>query len=149
LSTEKSEMEIKPILLLHRYLFSLFCLIPWVLGLVSEASDLSFLFSRLVVSGVGGPGLLVVVAPDRYLLVSVLSSHLLLLRQMPLLPGALLLSPRLWVHTSFTSTSPFPLSHKWACSSFRKMKVNQTEWKDCKNDEVVSVFLLLVIYYYS
>lgn len=101
-------MEIKPILLLHWYLFSLFCLIPWVLSLVSEASDLSLLlFTRLVVSGVGGPGLLAVFAPDRYLLVSVLPSHLLLLRKMPLLPGALLLSPRLWVHTSFTSTSTF------------------------------------------
>lgn len=118
--SSEHEMEMKPILLLHWYLFSLFCLILWFLCLVSEASDLSLLlFSRLVVSGVGGPGLLAVFAPDRYLLVSVLPSHLLLLRQMPLLPGALLLSPRLWVHTSFTSTSTFSgKCVKEKCSKF-------------------------------
>ncbi len=108
--------RIKSILHLAMFLFlvfSVYCPHSSVKYLMQEGCLFSptvnffpLLFSRLVVSGVGGPGLPAAVAPDWYLLVSVLPSYLLLLRQLPLLPGALLLSPRTWVHTAFTSNSP-------------------------------------------
>lgn len=48
--------------------------------------------SRLALGCFGGFGLLIAAAPDRNLLVSVLPSHVLLLRQLPLLPRQMLLS---------------------------------------------------------
>lgn len=64
---------------------------PCVRHLVKPGPVTPPLLHRLAPGGPGGPGLPAAAAADRDLLVPVLSSHLLLLRQLPLLPRTLLL----------------------------------------------------------
>lgn len=66
----------------------------WTMSAIEEEmSNLkSLIFCRLAPGCFGGPWLLSAGPLDWDLLVSVLSTHLLLLCQLPLLPGSLLLS---------------------------------------------------------